>query len=166
MTLRKKKLYNKPKRSYDKPRIEEENVLVKKYGLKNKREIWRADFAIGKIRNIAKELIKASPEEQQEFIDRQKAKGMREGIAEFSAEYPKYGRILNGMIEQQRTKRETHMYFGMHEGKRLTQDDYMAVMQDLGLSEQKSEQFYPVVMEISRNLTRKRAEKERSVMIG
>jgi len=75
MPRRKKKIYNKPKKAYDKPRIEEENVLVKRYGLKNKREIWKADFAIGKIRDTAKKLITASDEEKQEFIDKQKAKG-------------------------------------------------------------------------------------------
>jgi len=40
-----------------KPRIEEENVLREKYGLKSKREIWKADAAIGRIRNRAKLLI-------------------------------------------------------------------------------------------------------------
>ena len=98
--------------------------------------------------------------------DHQKARGLREGVDKFSEEHPKYGRILNGMIEEQRTKREKHLYFGMQKDRRLTQDDYMKVMQDLGLSQAKSEQFYPVVMEISRNLTRKRNGDERSVLIG
>lgn len=75
MPKRKTKLYSRPKKIYDTVRIKEENELVKRYGLKNKREIWRADFAIGKIRNIAKKLITASEEEKQEFINRQKAKG-------------------------------------------------------------------------------------------
>lgn len=75
MPGRKKKIFNKPRKPYDKPRIEEENVLIKKYGLKNKREIWKADFAIGKIRNIAKKLIAADEEEKQAFIGRQKAHG-------------------------------------------------------------------------------------------
>jgi len=83
MPKRKQKKYNRPKKLYDKPRIEEENTLVKKYGLKNKKEIWRADFAIGKIREIAKKLITASEEEKQEFIERQKAKGFEvENIAD------------------------------------------------------------------------------------
>jgi len=98
--------------------------------------------------------------------DKLKARGLRDGVDKFAEEYPKYGRILNGMIEEERTKRETHLYFGMLPEKRLTQDDYMAVMQDIGLSQAKAEQFYPVVMEISRNLTRKRGSEERSVLIG
>jgi len=83
MPKRKQKKYNRPKKLYDKPRIEEENILVKKYGLKNKKEIWRADFAIGKIRDIAKKLITASEDEKSEFIERQKAKGFEvENIAD------------------------------------------------------------------------------------
>lgn len=83
MPKRKQKIYSKPKKPYDKARIEKENVLVAKYGLKNKREIWKADFAIEKIRNRAKKLITASEEEKQEFVKKQKAKGFEvETIAE------------------------------------------------------------------------------------
>ena len=41
MPKRKQKKYSRPRKIYDKPRIEEENELIKKYGLKNKKEIWR-----------------------------------------------------------------------------------------------------------------------------
>ena len=44
--------------------------------LKNKREIWKADFAVNKIRNQAKLLITASSENQKEFIERLIAKGL------------------------------------------------------------------------------------------
>ena len=63
------KKYSKPRRPFDKTRIEEENVLKEKYGLKNKREIWKADAAIGRIRNLAKQLITKSDEEKQAFVD-------------------------------------------------------------------------------------------------
>lgn len=83
MPKRKSKKYQRPRKLYDKPRIEEENILVKKYGLKNKREIWKADFALEKIRNVAKKLITASEEEKQKFIDLQKKKGFQvEDIAD------------------------------------------------------------------------------------
>jgi small subunit ribosomal protein S4 len=67
---RKHKIYSRPKRPFDKQRIEEENELKKKYGLKNKREIWKADARISKIRNQAKKLITSSPIEQKALIDR------------------------------------------------------------------------------------------------
>jgi len=69
------KKYSKPRRPFDKARIEEENVLKEKYGLKNKKEIWNADASIGKIRNLAKQLITRSEEEQTAFVERLQKKG-------------------------------------------------------------------------------------------
>jgi len=60
---------------FDSERIKGEGNLAKRYGLKNKKEIWKADFAVEKIRNTAKKLITASDEKRQEFIDKQKLKG-------------------------------------------------------------------------------------------
>lgn len=77
MAVRKQhKRYSTPRRLFETARIEEENVLLKNYGLKNKREVWKADFAVNKIRNLAKKFITASQEEQKKFIDRQVAKGL------------------------------------------------------------------------------------------
>jgi len=60
---------------YDSARIKEEHALANSYGLKNMQEIWKADFAIGKMRELAKKLITASEEEQMEFIQKLQAKG-------------------------------------------------------------------------------------------
>lgn len=67
---RKQKKYARPKKLYDKQRIEAENELVKRYGLKNKREIWKADATIEKIRRRAKMLITAEPKKQEEFLEK------------------------------------------------------------------------------------------------
>jgi len=69
------KKYSKPRRPFDKARIEEENLLKEKYGLKNKKEIWKADAAIGRIRNLAKKLITESEEEKQSFVEGLMKKG-------------------------------------------------------------------------------------------
>ena len=66
--LRKRRKYTKPKKLHDKIRTDEENSILKRYGLKNKREIWRADAKASKIRNQAKELITKGQEEQEKFI--------------------------------------------------------------------------------------------------
>jgi len=68
--IRKKKKYSRPRKLYDKARIEEENELVKMYGLKKKKEIWKADAAISRIRNQAKKLITASEEEREKLFDK------------------------------------------------------------------------------------------------
>jgi small subunit ribosomal protein S4 len=75
MPRRKHKNYSRPKRLFDAARIQEENVLIKKYGLKNKREIWKADSAIGNMRNQAKLLLTKSQTEQDKFVDRLKKQG-------------------------------------------------------------------------------------------
>ena len=68
--LRKRKKYSRPRKLYDKVRIEEENSLIKTYGLKNKEEIWRAEAAIERLRNRAKNLITASTEEQKKLFSK------------------------------------------------------------------------------------------------
>ncbi|MGV8151796.1 MAG: 30S ribosomal protein S4 [Candidatus Nanoarchaeia archaeon] len=73
--IRKSKKYSRPRRLYDKARIDEENKLVEKYGLKNKKEIWKADSAISEIRNSAKKLITKPEEEKSAFINRLQKQG-------------------------------------------------------------------------------------------
>lgn len=66
--IRKRKKYSRPRRLHDSVRMEEESQLIKKYGLKNKREIWKADAAIERIRDKAKKLITSSTEEQEKLF--------------------------------------------------------------------------------------------------
>lgn len=77
--IRKHKIYARPRKLYDKTRIEEENVLVERYGLKNKREIWKASSAIDKIRRQAKMLIVASSDEQEKLIKKLNKIGFKVG---------------------------------------------------------------------------------------
>jgi small subunit ribosomal protein S4 len=53
--LRKK--YTPPKHPWDAERLAEEKKLVDSFGLKNKKEIWRADFTIRKLRYLARGLV-------------------------------------------------------------------------------------------------------------
>jgi len=74
---RKHKTYSRPKRPFDKVRIEEEARIKKEFGLKNKKEIWKADAQIKLIREKAKKLISASQEEKNSFFDRLKKIGFK-----------------------------------------------------------------------------------------
>jgi small subunit ribosomal protein S4 len=67
---RQHKTYSKPKRPFDKVRIDEEAEIKKEFGLKNKKEIWKADARIKSIREKAKGLISGSEEEKNSFFDR------------------------------------------------------------------------------------------------
>ena len=74
---RKRKMFSRPKKLFDRTRMDEENVLVNKYGLKNKREIWKAKTAVSKLRRRAKALIGKSDEEQRAFFDKLTKNGMK-----------------------------------------------------------------------------------------
>jgi len=100
-----------------------------------------------------------------ESDDKMKARGLKKGIEKFSEEFPRYGKILKGYIEEQRALKETSLYFGMNNGCRLNSDDYLGVMENLGFTEKTARDLYPDLMNISRNLSRKRNE-ERSILIG
>ena len=65
---RKHKSYSRPKRPFDKLRIEEEEEIKKEFGLKNKKEIWKAEAKTKSIRKKAKKLIKSSPEDQKKLF--------------------------------------------------------------------------------------------------
>ncbi len=75
--IRKKKLFVRPKKAYEKSRIYEENSLVKKYGLKNKREIWKTSAKINYFRTRAKSLANASHEEQKVFLNKLNLIGLK-----------------------------------------------------------------------------------------
>jgi small subunit ribosomal protein S4 len=73
--IRKHKQFKRPKKAFDSQRIQEENVILEKYGLKNKREIWKAKAKLSIIRNTAKALINEDTEKQAKFITKLKNLG-------------------------------------------------------------------------------------------
>jgi len=75
--IRKRKKFEWPKKLYDKPRILDENKLVEKYGLKNKKEIWKTEAKVKYFRSRAKSLINAEQEEQKIFFDKLNEIGLK-----------------------------------------------------------------------------------------
>lgn len=51
------KTMKNPKRPYEKERIDNELLLIGTYGLKNKREIWRVQYMLARIRKAARILL-------------------------------------------------------------------------------------------------------------
>jgi small subunit ribosomal protein S4 len=74
------KRYSRPRALFSKVRMEEENALVKQYGLKNKKEIWKAVAALARIREQAKRLI-LEPEAQKIFLEKLVNLGLLKGKA-------------------------------------------------------------------------------------
>jgi len=97
--------------------------------------------------------------------DKEKARGMKEAVAEFAKEFPKYGSILLGKIAEKRVIAEEHLYFGVNPGCRLTTEDYLTILQSTGLSEGTARAMYPDLINVSRKLARSR-EEERSTIVG
>jgi len=52
-----RKRYETPSHPWQADRIQAENELIQKYGLKNKREIWKAETALKRYRGQARELL-------------------------------------------------------------------------------------------------------------
>src|SRR3989338_2738553 len=56
---RKRKLYERPKMLWEAGRLEDDHRLLKEYGLKNMRELWRMETILRKIRREARRLLAA-----------------------------------------------------------------------------------------------------------
>lgn len=74
--IRKPNKFSWPRKLYDKTRIGDENKLVEEYGLKNKKEIWKAEAKIKYFRNRAKILITADKKEQAQFFAKLRSIGL------------------------------------------------------------------------------------------
>mgnify|MGYP001069217011 CR=1 FL=1 len=51
------KTYKTPRRPFEKERLDAEMKLLGHYGLRNKREVWRVNLQVAKIRKSARELL-------------------------------------------------------------------------------------------------------------
>ncbi|MEM5781920.1 MAG: 30S ribosomal protein S4 [Candidatus Aenigmatarchaeota archaeon] len=65
---RQRKKYEKPLRIWDKERIESEKKLLKEYGLRRKKEIWRMESVLRKYRRIARNLAAKRDKEKEKIL--------------------------------------------------------------------------------------------------
>jgi small subunit ribosomal protein S4 len=74
--VKKRKKYMTPTHPWQKDRIEEERELKRKYGLKNKKEIWKAQSLLRNMRGQARKLLAATSaqaeKETNDFLNRLK----------------------------------------------------------------------------------------------
>eukprot|EP00413_Alexandrium_margalefii_P040080 CAMPEP_0204604476 /NCGR_PEP_ID=MMETSP0661-20131031/57895_1 /ASSEMBLY_ACC=CAM_ASM_000606 /TAXON_ID=109239 /ORGANISM="Alexandrium margalefi, Strain AMGDE01CS-322" /LENGTH=194 /DNA_ID=CAMNT_0051615639 /DNA_START=58 /DNA_END=642 /DNA_ORIENTATION=- len=62
------KTFRKPKRPFEKERLDGEMKIIGEYGLKNKREVWRVMYALAKIRKAARELLTLDEKSEQRMF--------------------------------------------------------------------------------------------------
>ena len=75
--LRRHKIYSRPKKRFDKERILEEAQIKKKFGLKNKKEIWKSEAKVKSIREKAKKLISAGTNEKEDLYNQLRKIGLK-----------------------------------------------------------------------------------------
>ncbi|EIW71646.1 40S ribosomal protein S9-A [Tremella mesenterica] len=63
------KTYKVPRRPYEAARLDAELKLAGEYGLRNKREIWRIQLTLSKIRRAARELLKLEDKDPKRLFE-------------------------------------------------------------------------------------------------
>lgn len=81
-----RKKYNTPPHPWNAERIKTENKLMAKYGLKNKKEIWKADTLVRKYSREARYLLGFSSEQVEGEINQLLGHLVRSGILDESAD--------------------------------------------------------------------------------
>jgi small subunit ribosomal protein S4 len=97
----------KPRRKYEKPkhpwrmeRIAQENELCKKYGLKNKKEIWKAKSKIERFRQQARKLLGSSGDEAEKEKRELLSRLNRLGIVETASMEDVLGLSVSDLLER------------------------------------------------------------------
>lgn len=94
-----------------------------------------------------------------------KARTVNEGIDEFCKDYPKYGTILKGLIEEKRVARNKYLTYGLNEGYKLGEEDYVHVMTDLGFNRREASAMYPQIIAVSERLGKANEYAKRSILL-
>lgn len=68
MMKRQRKAYKTPTKPWNKQRIEREREIVKSYGLRKKKEIWKFETLLRKFRRLARQLAAKRDEKQEKIL--------------------------------------------------------------------------------------------------
>ena len=102
----------------------------------------------------------------QEETEDKKARTLRQGIDIFKERYPEYAEELEGIITETRSQRNNYLVYGIREGFRLGEEDYVQVMMDLGFKKREAASLYPHIVAISERQGKAGEQKSRKILIG
>ena len=100
-----------------------------------------------------------------ETRNEERSRTTREGIDQFKEAHPRYGAVLEGMIQQKRFEKNNYIVFGVTEGFKLGASDYRSVMKDLGMTTIESDAMYGHILNISDRLGKARENETRSILL-
>jgi len=131
----------------------------------------KADRRRDKLAGEAASLVRKN-KEYERFVayietrdEEERARTLREGISAFSEEYPEYGSILEGMIQETRAVSNKYLVFGIKESFKLGAEDYRRVMRELGMSALESDSMYPHLLDISDRLKKAKETERRDILL-
>ena len=67
--VKRSKTYTTPRRPFEKERLDQELKLIGEFGLRNKREVWRVKYTLGKVRKAARELLTLDEKDQRRLFE-------------------------------------------------------------------------------------------------
>ncbi|MBR9677165.1 hypothetical protein GOV04_03420 [Candidatus Woesearchaeota archaeon] len=92
------------------------------------------------------------------FEDKDKARTQSEGIKEFKQRHPKYGRILQGIIDETRQTKKRFLEFGLVKKATLPEEIYFSALESIGIPESQLETTLETALELSSLLNGKRED--------
>ncbi len=98
-------------------------------------------------------------------LDEERARTIKEGIEEFKKKHPEYGKLLQECIDDKRTSHNKYLIYGLNEGFKLGEEDYVRVMMDLTFTRRETNSVYPHILAISERLGKAAELAERSMLI-
>ena len=101
-----------------------------------------------------------------ETRDEQKARTLRQGIDVFKEKYPKYGDELENFIKETRTDHNLYLVYGLRENYKLSEDDYVSVMKDLGFSDREAKSIYSHIVAVSERANKAIETSERNILVN
>ncbi|MBI2046707.1 hypothetical protein HYT26_00890, partial [Candidatus Pacearchaeota archaeon] len=101
----------------------------------------------------------------EEKPEEMKARTQNEGIDEFCKKYPQYGKILNGLIEEKRMGRCNYLVYRLKEGYKLSEEDYVKVIRDLGFDEREAAAIYSHILSYSERVGKAGESNERTILL-